>query len=53
VTTVRTDEKKEKILHNYPEYKDKLSVEIVPDIAQLNAFDEVVANNSDIGEHQC
>lgn len=42
VTTVRSEEKASKIRDNYPQYKDKLNVQIVPDIAKLDAFDEVV-----------
>lgn len=42
VTTVRNEEKASKIRDNYPEYKDKLNVQIVPDIAKFDAFDEVV-----------
>ncbi|KAB5586158.1 hypothetical protein GE09DRAFT_1235229, partial [Coniochaeta sp. 2T2.1] len=42
VTTVRSEEKASKIRDSFPEYKDKLNVQIVPDIAKLDAFDEVV-----------
>jgi nucleoside-diphosphate-sugar epimerase len=42
VTTVRSEEKASKIRENYSQYKDKLDVQIVPDIAKLDAFDEVV-----------
>lgn len=43
VTTVRSDDKAEKIRQAYPhKSKDDLNVVIVPDISQLDAFDEVV-----------
>lgn len=42
MTTVRSEEKASKIRENHPQFKDKLNVQIVPDIAKLDAFDEVV-----------
>lgn len=41
VTTVRTQEKAQKILDAHKAESDRLEVAIVPDIAQENAFDEV------------
>ncbi|KZM26997.1 Methylglyoxal reductase (NADPH) [Ascochyta rabiei] len=45
VTTVRTQEKADTIKKQYPQYADKLSFTIVPDIAQPNAFDEAVKSD--------
>jgi nucleoside-diphosphate-sugar epimerase len=45
VTTVRTQEKADKIKEQYPKYADKLSFAIVPDIAQPGAFDEAVKSD--------
>lgn len=45
VTTVRTQEKADKIKEQYPKYGDKLSFAIVPDIAQPGAFDEAVKSD--------
>jgi nucleoside-diphosphate-sugar epimerase len=43
VTTVRTQEKADKIKEAYKSYgKDKLDFAIVPDIAQEGAFDQAV-----------
>ena len=46
VTTVRSAEKGQKILDNYPKVsKDKLDFVIVEDIAKRNAFDKAVQSN--------
>jgi len=45
VTTVRTQEKADKIKEQYTKYADKLSFAIVPDIAQPGAFDEAVKSD--------
>lgn len=45
VTTVRTQEKADKIKEQYPKAGDKLSFAIVPDIAQPGAFDEAVKSD--------
>jgi len=46
VTTVRSEEKAQKIKDGHPSYgKDKLDIVIVPDIAQEGAFEEAVKSN--------
>ena len=46
VTTVRSTEKGEKILDNYPKVsKDRLDFVIVEDIAKREAFDKAVQSN--------
>lgn len=47
VTTVRTQEKADKIKEAYKSYADqgKLGFAIVPDIAQPNAFDQAVISD--------
>jgi len=50
VTTVRSEDKAARIRAAYPEQSASgaLTVAIVSDIAQPNAFDEVVAAHSDV-----
>lgn len=46
MTTVRTQEKADKIKAAYPQYgKDKLDFTIVPDIAQPDAFEQAVVSD--------
>lgn len=42
VTTVRSEDKASQIRHAHKNEADRLQVAIVPDIAKLDAFDEVV-----------
>ncbi|KAF4123675.1 Nucleoside-diphosphate-sugar epimerase [Geosmithia morbida] len=48
ITTVRNEEKAQKIRDAYKSLGDRLKVVIVPDLAKEDAFDDVVAQNPDI-----